>query len=729
MDANDPALNKADQVTNTGIFLLRVAAGLFFLLPGIWKFISPADFQSMLSELPAMMVPYQDTLFLLVAIAEILGGIVLIFGFNQRLLIPPLVVIILVASLYVVRFDMSSSIRVFSLLAHTMAAGIYVSLFFLGSGRWALDSDRDLFAGISQLRLGPVSRLMRDLVSGAGKNTGVFLLRASIAAPFLALAAFCFTGADHSSVPEEGWSRTLVFVLSLLGGLSALTGLKIRQMSWVLAGLTIAHLYFVAIPDAAISRIGLINLLLHGLMLTALYSLRLIQVGSDLEVSHILNSEVKNVVIIGGGFAGTSLAKRLERKLPRTHRVVLISEATYTTFNPLLAEIVGASVLPSHTIAPIRRMLRRSRFVLGHVTAVDMDGRRVNYEVDGEPCFIDFEHVVFALGSRANRSLMPGMEAHALPFKLIGDALDLRNRVIHQMELADQSDDPEERKRLGRFIVIGGGFSGAEVAGAVHDYIHGARRHYPRLQDADLGVTLIHGTDCLLPELPETLGKYATKSLGARGLDIHLSARVSDVHADGVTLKTGERIDGATIVNTIGTVPNPLVQRTGLPTDRGRIVASDDMSIADVAGAWALGDCALVPDGRGQMSVPTAQFAVKQGAHLAGNIARVVRGKSSRPFSYRSRGSMAGIGHLDGVASLFGIITLRGLPAWLLWRAYYLSLMPTVLRRTQIFFEWTWSMLFSADITALKFVTSREVDGDQDGMSDRAMSQPTRNVS
>ena len=711
-------LNRADLLTGTGIFYLRIAAGVFFLLPGIWKLMSPADFQSMLGELPTWLAPYQDLLFTLVSVAEIVGGIVLILGFNQRFLIPPLVLIILAASAFVVRFDTSSTIQSFSLFAHLMAGGIYVSLFFLGSGRWSLDRGRDAFYGVSKLRLGVISRLAGDLVSGAGRNTGVFLLRVSIAVPFLALAVFCFTGADHSSVPDEGWARALVFVLSVLGGLSALTGLKIRIMSWILVGLTFFHLVAVAVPDASVSEIGLINILLHALMLTALYTLRLIQIGGDLEVSHILNSDVRNVVIIGGGFAGISLAKSLERRLPRTHRVVLINETTYTTFNPLLAEIVGASVLPSHTIAPIRRMLRRSRFVLGSVTGVDLVGQKLTYQVDGAGYNMPFEHVVFALGARANRSLVPGMEAHALPFKLIGDALDLRNRVIHQMELADQSDDPEERKRLGRFIVIGGGFSGAEVAGAVHDYIHGARKHYPRLQDADLGVTLIHGTDCLLPELPQTLGKYAGESLAARGLDIRLSSRVAEIHSDGVILKDGQRISGATIVNTIGTTANPLVERIGLPTERGRITASEDMRVTGMEYVWALGDCALVPDGRGQMCVQTAQFAVKQGAHLARNIARQVRGKSSRSFSYGSRGSMAGIGHIDGVADLLGIITLRGLPAWLLWRAYYLSLMPTVLRRTQIFFEWTWSMLFSADITALKFATSKQADDNDNQMSD-----------
>ncbi len=707
-------LDRAERLSATGVFALRIAAGLFFLIPGIYKFVAPEAFDAMLANFPPALGPILPHLFAAVPYFEVIGGLLLIAGFNLRLLMPPLVVIIITASAFVVRFDTSSSVWMLSLAGHAMAAGLYTALFFLGGGRWALDGGRDVFAWLGRRPLGGLSMAARDLTTGVGRNTGVVLLRVSIALPFLAAAMLAIITGSPDVMGDMGaprWLDGLLVTGAVLGGLSALTGFWIRRMAWVLMALTVAHALLVGVADAAQSQIGLINLLLYALHLSALFALRLIDLGGDLEVDHILNGDLRNVVIIGGGFAGTALARRLETLLPPTHRVVLISEETYTTFNPLLAEIVGASVLPSHTIAPIRRMLRRSRFILGHADSVDVAARTVTYDVDGDRHTLAYDQLVFALGARANRSLLPGASEHALPFKLIGDALALRNRVIAQMERADQTDDAEERARLGRFIVIGGGFSGVEVAGAIHDFLRGAQKHYPRLNDADVGVTVVHGTDRLLPELSEALGRHAEISMAQRGLDIRLSARVERVDADGVVLKGGERIRGASVVNTIGTVPNPLIADLGLPTERGRLLVGADMAVDGHEGVWALGDCAFVPNAHdGALSPPTAQFAIRQGGHLARVIARSVRGRARPAFAYKARGSMASVGHLNGVASLFGAITLTGLPAWLLWRAYYLSLMPTVLRRVQIFFEWTWSMLFSADIAALRFTTSREAD-------------------
>lgn len=711
-------LDRADRLTATGIFILRLAAGMFFLLPGIYKFAQPTDFQQMLLNFPALFQPYLTPLFQLVATLEVVGGVAIILGFNTRFAVLPLVVITVVASAFVVRFDTSSDIRDLSLYAHVMGVGLYSALFLMGSGRWSLDGDRDLVHWFSRRRWGPLSRVFHDVVSGRGRNAGVFLLRASIGFPFLMVFILGLTGGTYQMVlPEDGFIRGLAITVALIGGLSAVTGFGINRMAWVLMALTVVHALLVGIPDAAVSDIGLINLLFHALVLAALFALRLIRLGSDLEVDHILNAEAKNIVVIGGGFAGTELARTLEQGLPRSHRVVMISEENYTTFNPLLAEIVGATVLPAHTVASIRRMLRRSRFIMGRVVDVDMSARRVFYTSEGEDGSIDYEHVVFALGSRANLSLLPGMREHALPFKRLGDALDLRNRVIQQMERADKTDDPEERRHLGHFIVIGGGFSGIEVAGAIHDFLHDAHPHYPRLHDRDLTVSVVHGTDTLLPELPQSLGRFTEKSMRQRSIRLTLQARVQQVEADGVVLDGGTKIRGGTVVNTIGTTPNPLIAQIDVPAERGRIRTEGDMSVEGVPHAWALGDCALVPNALdGALSPPTAQFAIRQGKHLAGNLLRVVRGEPTKLFSYRARGSMASIGHLNGVADLFGIFTVTGLPAWLLWRAYYLSLMPTLVRKTQIFFEWTWSMLFSSDITALRFTRSADVEersGDQ----------------
>jgi len=423
----------------------------------------------------------------------------------------------------------------------------------------------------------------------------------------------------------------------------------------------------------------------------------------------------KNIVIVGGGFAGTTLARALEKQLPRGYRVVLVSEESYTTFNPMLAEVVGASVFPEHVVAPIRQMLRAgasSQFIMGRVTDVDVDRRRLQASTLAGVQDIAYEHLVLAFGTRANLDLVPGLAHHALPLKLVGDAMYIRNRVLQRVARIELETDPVARQRLGHFIVIGGGFSGVEVAGALADFLRGATRYYPRVKAHELQVTVIENADRLLLELPESLGLAAARSMQSRRIAVRLNSRAVQIDADGVMLARGEYIPGATVICTIGTKPNPLVEKLAVAKLRGRIETTPDMSVAGSPGLWAIGDCALVRNGMTQQfAPPTAQFAVAQAHALAHNIIARLEGRATKEFSHESKGMMATTGHMKGVALLFGL-RLHGLPAWLLWRAYYLLLMPTLGRKVRIWLEWTWSMFFAADITHLRFTRTSEADAE-----------------
>ena len=444
----------------------------------------------------------------------------------------------------------------------------------------------------------------------------------------------------------------------------------------------------------------------------------------------------KNIVIVGGGFAGTTLARALEQRLPAGHEVVLVSEESCTTFNPMLAEVVGASVFPEHVVAPIRQMLRRSRFVMARVTDVDFAQRRLTAGTLAGPQRIDYEHLVFAFGTRANLDLVPGLAQHALPLKLVGDAMFIRNRLLQRVARIELESDPVLRRRLGHFIVIGGGFSGVEVAGELADFLAGVRRYYPRVQADELKVTILQDADRLLLELPESLGLAAAQSLRSRHIDVRLKARAASVDADGVVLGDGERIDGATVICTIGTRPNPLVERLdGVRLQRGRIDTAPDLSVPGVPNGWAIGDCALVrnhvadprraheagPVVPTSYAPPTAQFAVAQAHALAYNLAERIAQRPTRAFAHVSKGMMATTGHLKGVAQVAGL-RLTGLPAWMLWRAYYLLRMPTLGRKVRIWVEWTWGMFFAADITHLRFTRT----GEADAPADPAPSPPAR---
>lgn len=438
----------------------------------------------------------------------------------------------------------------------------------------------------------------------------------------------------------------------------------------------------------------------------------------------------RSVVIVGGGFAGTSAARALAGRLPADVDLTLLSEESYTTFNPLLPEAVGASIFPEQVVAPLRELLMpdgRSRFIMGRVTSVDSVAHTLRCSTLGGERELAYDHLVLAFGNRARLDLLPGMAEHAMPLKTVGDALEIRNTVLRRLAHIELLQDPEQRFALGHFVVIGGGFSGVEVAGELIDCLGSIRRFYPRVKADELKVTLLHDGERLLPELPQALGAAALKSLRRRGVNVQLGARARLIHEHGVELADGTLHRAHTVLGTIGTRPNALVMAMGLPHERGRVIVAGDLSVPEHPGLWALGDCAQVLNAHdGKSAPPTAQFAVREGCLVAHNILQALSGKSTRAFKHKSLGAMASIGHMKGVAEVFGL-PLSGLPAWLLWRAYYLSQMPTLGRKLRIFVEWTWGMFFPTDITHLRFPGSQAVDlAERDDLQRAANSSPAQ---
>jgi NADH:ubiquinone reductase (H+-translocating) len=422
----------------------------------------------------------------------------------------------------------------------------------------------------------------------------------------------------------------------------------------------------------------------------------------------------KNIVIVGGGFGGSTVARELRARLPESHMLILISEESYLTFNPLLPEVVGASIFPEQVVAPLRQMLNlsgASRFIMGHVVAIDRAVKTVTCSSLAGETVVPYSELILAFGNRPRLDFIPGMVDHALPLKTIGDAMEIRNVVLRRLAQIELEHDPQRRRLLGHFVVIGGGFSGVEVAGELADYLKSVRRYYPRVNMDEVRLTVVQDTERLLPELPIPLGRTALRSLERRGVAVLLGKRAAEVRADGIRCADGEMLAAATVICTIGTRPNDLVERLGLAVERGRILTQPDLSVEGAEGIWAVGDCALVVNQLdGKAAPPTAQFAVREARLLARNLLRRVAGRATDPFSYRSRGMMAAIGHMNGVADVFGV-PVSGLPAWLIWRAYYLSQMPTFGRKLRIFVEWTWGMLFPTDITHFRFTRSGETVG------------------
>lgn len=440
-----------------------------------------------------------------------------------------------------------------------------------------------------------------------------------------------------------------------------------------------------------------------------------------------MDTTLRSIVIVGGGFAGTALARALDARRLHNLQITLISEESTTTFHPMLPEAVAASVFPEHVVAPLREMLdlrRGDRFIMGRVLAVDSASRTLRCDTLAGERTIVYDQLVLAVGNRARLDLLPGMALHALPLKTVGDALHIRNLVLRRLARIELETDAALRRALGHFVIIGGGFSGAEVAGELVDCLASIARYYPRVRRDELAVTLLHDQARLLPEMSQRLAAAAQRSLERRGVTVRLHTRAQRIHETGVVLEGGNELAAHTVISTIGNKPNPLVQRLALPQERGRIRVEPDLSVAGHPGVWALGDCAAVPNAHdGQASPATAQFAVRQALHLAANLLARARGEPTRAFSALPRGSMAALGRRHGVAELFGI-EFSGLPAWLLWRAFYLSRLPTLRRKLRVWVEWTWGMFFPADITHLRFTRSQELPSQEVAIGAQGASTP-----
>ena len=411
----------------------------------------------------------------------------------------------------------------------------------------------------------------------------------------------------------------------------------------------------------------------------------------------------RRVIIVGGGFGGVTLAQYLERKLSSEIEIVLISSENHFVFTPMLAEVVGRSLSPLHMAIAGRQMVRRTRWLTAQVTDIDLQAHVVRYVGEGgENGALTYGHLVLACGSVMNMNLIPGLAAYAHPVKTLGDAVYLGNDLISRFEEAAVETDTERRRRLLKFVVIGGGFTGIEVAGAMMEIANHALRYYPGLEAERARVVLLQHGDLLIPELnAPSLSKFAYDKLCEAGVDVRLNCSAEEITAAGVRLTNGELVEASTITSAVGTSPNPLIQKLGLPLQHGRLVTNPDMSVNGAPDVWALGDCAMIPNAFDQMpSPPTAQFAMRQAKQLAANLLRCFKGQPTRPFSFRALGMLASLGNRTAVAEILGV-HISGFIAWVLWRAVYLSKLPTLARKLEVVVDWSWTAFFSPNIVQL----------------------------
>ena len=323
----------------------------------------------------------------------------------------------------------------------------------------------------------------------------------------------------------------------------------------------------------------------------------------------------------------------------------------------MLHEVAASDLDLTHIVNPIRKMLRHVRFFEGEVQSVDLVHRCVvvAHGFDQHTHTLEYDHIVFALGCVTNFYNIPGLQERAVTMKSLGDAIALRNRLIEHLEEADTECAANDREPLLTFVVAGGGFAGVETIGSINDFLKEALSFYPNLKPEMLRVVLVHPGEFVLPELDEELGRYASRKLAERGVEIHPNTKVKGVTPREVLLTDDTRISSFTLVWTAGTSPHPLLNQLNLPKERNRLKANAAMGIEGFPDVWALGDCAVIPDEKGGYQPPTAQHASREGKVLAHNILDRIRGEDLVPFRFKTLGLLASIGRRTGVARILGV--------------------------------------------------------------------------
>lgn len=412
------------------------------------------------------------------------------------------------------------------------------------------------------------------------------------------------------------------------------------------------------------------------------------------------------VLILGGGFGGVYTAMALEKLLKRDTgvEIALVSKENYLVFQPMLPEVISGSIGILDVITPIRRLCPRTNLNTREVESIDLKNRVVTTSSGFRPVpyQLSYDHLVIALGNITSFPGQSGLLEHALPFKYLGEGLVIRNHIIHALEEADIERDAEVRRALLTFVVAGGGFSGVEAVAELNDFVRAGSRSFRNINPQEIRVVLLHAESLILPELPDTLARFAQNLLHQRGVDIRLNTLLEGATAEYALLRGGEKIPTKTLISTVPSAPNPLVAALPCKKERGRVVVNEFLEVPDYPGVWALGDCAAVPDYKtGQPCPPTAQHAIREARCLAHNIRATMRKTDKKRFVFDALGKMGALGHHSAVAEVFGF-KLSGFLAWLMWRFIYLMKLPGMDRKIRVATDWFLDLILPPDIVQIK---------------------------
>lgn len=399
-------------------------------------------------------------------------------------------------------------------------------------------------------------------------------------------------------------------------------------------------------------------------------------------------SSAPHVVIVGGGFGGLYCAKALART---PVRVTVIDRRNFHLFQPLLYQVATASLSPAHIAAPIRNVLRKqanTEVWLGEVVDIDVAGRKLMLE----DTTVEYDYLVLATGATHGYFGHPEWAKFAPGLKTVEDGTNIRRTFLLAFEAAEREADPLARRRLLTFVIVGGGATGVELAGAMAEITHKViRDDFRTIDTAESQIILLEGGDRILPNYPESLSKKAVKHLEDLGVIVRTNALVTGIEQDMVSIGH-ERIAAENIYWAAGVTASPLGAKLGAPLDRaGRVFVGPDCSLPGHPEVFVLGDLAHLEED-GEMLPGVCQTAMQMGKHAARMIRNDLAGKERHGFHYNNKGNLATIGRAAAVADIRGM-HLSGLPAWLVWVFIHIMYLIGFGNRIIVMFQWAWTYI------------------------------------
>ena len=398
-----------------------------------------------------------------------------------------------------------------------------------------------------------------------------------------------------------------------------------------------------------------------------------------------------HIVIIGAGFAGLETARRLA-KAPA--RITLIDKTNHHLFQPLLYQVAIAGLLPSQIAYPVRSIFRRQKnltFQMGEVTGINLEEKFI--KMDGS--VIAYDYLVIAAGARTNFFGFDTLEKYGLQLKDVATAVATRNHLLSMFENASHEADPEKRKAMLTFVIVGGGPTGVETAGALSELIaHVMRKDYPRLNLGDARVILVEAGANLIAAYPDELRKATLRLLKNKNVDVRLHTKMADFNGQRVTLADGATIETQTLIWTAGAKAAEIVE--SLPAEKagmGRVRIEPTLSLPLFPEAFVIGDAAFLPNGDGQPLPMLSTVAIQQGGAAAKNIKLMMEGKEPRAFHYKDPGLLATVGRNAAVARIFGI-SFSGFIAWVIWVFLHIYRIIGFRNRLIVMFNWAWDYFF-----------------------------------